>query len=149
MFGIDREVDVAIALVRWCGLAATFALFAWKARARTGRDLAQVLAALLAYGALAQLPLGAALPLVPALALAATAYWSGALPAGRLLPAMAALLGVTLCWAAAPLVGWIAAGLASLVGSPMLATNLPAVQDTLLRLLTPALLVGLALVAAG
>jgi uncharacterized membrane protein len=149
VFGVHREADIAVALVRWCGLAAIFALFAWKAPARIGREIAQVVTALLTYGALAQLPLGAALPLVPALGLAATAYWSRALTVDRLLPAMGALLGVSLCWAAAPLVQWLAAGMASLVGSPMLVANVPAVQDTLLRLFMPAVLVGVALMTAG
>ena len=149
VFGVHRDADIAVALARWCGLAAIFALFAWKAPARIGRQIAQVVTALLTYGALAQLPIGATLPLVPPLGLALAAYWSRALTADRLLPAMGALLGVSLCWAAAPLVQWLAAGMASLVGSPMLVTNVPAVQDTLLRLLAPAMLVALALVTAG
>ncbi len=105
VFGVHGDVDMAVALVRWAGLAAIFALFAWKApaayRARhsASRDRVAGLwrARPAAVWALRFL-LCRRWDWLP------TAYWSRALLADRLLPAMAALLGVTLCWAAAPLV---------------------------------------------
>jgi uncharacterized membrane protein len=136
-------VDLVIALVRWIGLSAIFAMFAWKARSTTGRGLAQAAAALLAYGAAAQLLTSDALPIVTALGMAACAQWSRRLAPDELLPAMTALLGVVLLWAAAPLLQWAIAALESLMGEPLLVTRLPEVRDVLLRLFAPALLVAI------
>ena len=74
--GLPERVDLAIALVRWAGLSAIFAMFAWKARSTAGRDVAQAAAALLAYGAAAQLLTSDALPIATALGIAACAQWS-------------------------------------------------------------------------
>src|SRR5213075_277319 len=49
LFGLRESVELATALVRWTGLAAIFALFAWKGRSTVGREIAQALAALLTY----------------------------------------------------------------------------------------------------
>ena len=143
LFGLSDSVEPAIALVRWTGLAAVSAVFAWKSRSTVGRDVAQAVAALLLYGAVAQLPLGNALPLAPALGLVVLAQWSRRLTPDALLPSLAALLTVTLLWAIAPLFGWTVDGLSSLFGYPMLVTGLPDLQDVVLRLLLPALLIAL------
>jgi uncharacterized membrane protein len=97
---------------------------------------------LLAYCAVAQLPLGDFLPLVPAIGLVALAAWSARRVPDGLLPGMASFLVLTLLWALEPLFGWSIAGVSSLFGDPMLWTGLPEVRETLLRLLVPAALVG-------
>jgi hypothetical protein len=144
LFGLREGIELNIALVRWAGLAAIFALFAWKGRSTVGRDLAQAVAALLAYGAIAQFPLGDAQPLAPALGLAALAQWSRRLAPDALLQALATLLTVSLLWAAPPLLNWTVEAVSSLFGYPMLVTNLPELREVILRLLIPALLIALA-----
>ncbi len=144
LFGRRPDVDLIVALVRWGGLAAIFALFTVKSRSSIGRDIAQAATALLAYGSIAQLPLGDALPLVPAVGIAACAQWGRRLAPDQLLPAMGAVLTVTVLWALSPLLHWAAAALVSLAGEPLLVTSLPGVRDIVLRLLTPALLLALA-----
>jgi uncharacterized membrane protein len=144
LFGLREGVELVTAVVRWTGLAAIFALFAWKGRSTVGRDIAQALAALLAYGAIAQIPLADALPLAPVLGLAALALWSRRLAPDALLPALTSLLTASLLWAAAPLWNWTFQALSSLFGIPMLVTNLPGLRDVVLRLLIPALLIALA-----
>jgi len=142
--GFNEPVDLAVALVRWAGLSAIFAIFAWKGSSATGRNIAQAAAALLAYGVAAQLLTGDALPLATALGIAAFAHWSRKLTPGDLLPAMGALMAVTLLWAAAPLLHWMVAALESVMGEPLLVASLPGVRDVVLRLLGPATLVALA-----
>lgn len=144
LVGLPENIDLVIALARWAGLSAIFALFAWRARSTTGRDIAQALAALLAYASAAQILANDTLPLVTALGIAAFAQWSRKLAPEELLPAMTALLAVVFLWAAAPLLHWAVAGLESLMGQPLLVTDLPGVRDVLLRLLGPALLVAIA-----
>lgn len=141
--GAADKVTIGLALLRWGGMATIFGIFAWQALGRVGREIAQALAALLAYAALAQLPLGDALPLVPAAALAAIAYADRALGWNRLLPAMAALLATSLLWAVGPAAQWSSSAIMSLFGFPILATAMPTVQATLLKLLAPGIFITL------
>ena len=132
-----------LALLRWAGVASLGVLLAVRARTQVLRGIGQGLAALLAYGAAAQVVPLVALPLVApagALALAAASRrydWS------RLAVATAALAAVSAAWALAPLVQWLAAAIFSLGGMPMRfdAPDLagPAI---LRRLLAPAILLG-------
>jgi hypothetical protein len=143
LFGFVGKVDPAIALGRWAVPAGVAALFALKCRSMASRRTAQVAAAILGYGALAQLPFGTALPLVPGLALVAVAYLSRRQGRDSLLPALATLLGIGFLWAVVPLAQWALAGIESLFGNPVLVTELPDVRQTALRLLAPAALVDL------
>ena len=69
LVGAYESVQPAVALVRWSAVAAILALFAWRSRSTAGRRAAQGAAALLAYGAVAQI-----LPSQPAAARAG--FWS-------------------------------------------------------------------------
>jgi uncharacterized membrane protein len=142
--GFPEKLDLPIALIRWAGLSLVFALFAWRASSTSGKGFAQVVAALLAYGTISQLLTSDALPMAAALGIAALALWNRRLTPQQLLPAMAALVGVTLLWASGPLLHWTVAGLESLMGQPLLVSSLPSVRATILQLLSPALLVALA-----
>ena len=149
LLGLPGSVELAVALVRWMGVAIILALFAWRGRSASGRGIAQAAAALLAHGAAAQVLTPDSLPVVTALGLVALAHWSARLAPDRLVPAMGTLFGLTLLWAADPLLLWAGSASESLVGVPLLVTQLPTVSDSILRLLAPAVLVGLALLLAG
>ncbi len=143
LFGFKLPVGLVIALARWSVLAGVAAIYGFKCRTKASRRTAQTAAAILGYGALAQLPFGNALPLVPAVALAALAYLSRRQGRDSLLPALTTLLGISFLWAVLPLAQWALAGLESLFGNPVLVTELPQVRETALRLLAPAALIGL------
>ncbi|HET6940563.1 MAG TPA: DUF2339 domain-containing protein, partial [Sphingomicrobium sp.] len=143
LFGFGAPVDLVTALARWSVLACVAAIYALKCPTKASRRNSQIAAAILGYGAFGQLPLGNALPLVPAVALAALAYLSRRDGRDSLLPAMATLLGISFLWAALPLAQWALAGIESLFGNPVLVTELPQVRETALRLLAPAALIGL------
>jgi uncharacterized membrane protein len=142
LFGFVEKVDLAIALLRWVGLAGVATIFALRCRSIASRRTAQAAAAILGYGALSQLPLGTALPLVPAAALVALSYLSRRQGNDSLLTALATLLAISFLWAALPLAQWALAGIESLFGNPVLVTELPNVRETALRLLAPAALIG-------
>jgi uncharacterized membrane protein len=141
LFGFGPTVEIAMALLRWGGLACAALVFAGHARLKAARAVAQAAAAILAYGAAAQAVPAQYLSLVGPTALLALAFASRARATRRLLPALAVALAVSLCWTVLPLLLWTKAGLASLVGQPMFASELPALRDTVQRLLAPALLI--------
>ena len=138
----DRAAD-GLALLRWAGVASLGALLAVQARTAVLRGIGQGLAALLAYGAAAQVVPLVVLPLVaPAGALglaAASRRWEWS----RLAVAAAAFASVSAVWALAPLVEWGGAAVFSLGGVPMKfdAPDLAA-QAVVRRLLVPAMLLG-------
>ena len=136
--GEVQTVDTTHALVRWAGLAAIAAGFAWQARGAIGRALAQATGALLAYGTMAQFVSPIWLPLVPALGLVGCALAARRLPADRLWPALATLLGVSLLWAAGPLLDWASAATLSLAGEPVLTSALPLLKTAMINLAVPA-----------
>ena len=142
LFGFDRPVVIALALLRWGGLACAALVFAGHARRGASRRAAQAAAAVLAYGAAAQAIPPQYLSLVAPLALVALAFATRGLATRRLLPALAVALAVSLCWTVLPLLLWTQAGLASLVGDPLFAAELPSLRDAVQRLLAPALLIG-------
>jgi uncharacterized membrane protein len=149
LLGLPGTVEVAVALIRWMGVSIILALFGWRGRSVTGCGIAKAGAALLAYGAAAQVLTPDVLPLTTALGLVALAQWCTRLAPGALLPAMGALMVVTMLWAADPLLLWAGAASKSLVGVPLLVTQLPSVRDTIFYLLAPAVLVGLATLLAS
>ncbi len=136
--------DAGLAFVRWAGLTCAAAVFAWQARWREARAVAQSLTTLLAYGALAQIIPAILLPIVCALSVVALALTRPAL----LLPAMGVASLLTVGWAVQPLAHWAGPAMLSLSGEPLLVGDLPALRDTLLRLLAPGLLVGAAAMLA-
>jgi uncharacterized membrane protein len=134
------------AFLRWAGLAVAAALFAVRAEGRIVRRLGQLAAALLAYGAFAQIVPAAWLMLVPALGGAAALLAVRRVPLARVDAAAAGFAALSLGWAALPIAAWSTAALLSLAGVPMPveAAMLP-IDRLLLRLLIPALLFGLPL----
>ncbi|HEX8444316.1 MAG TPA: DUF2339 domain-containing protein [Allosphingosinicella sp.] len=145
LFGLPEQVPLVHAFLRWAGLACVAAAFAWNARLDGARAAAQSAAALVAYGAMAQIAPLSVLPLVPGAGLLALAAASRRLAPGTLLPAMAALLGVSAAWAGLPMLHWSESAIPALGGDPVLVGELPIVRDVLLRLLLPSALIGGAL----
>ncbi len=117
-------------VLRWLAAAAVFASLAWRDHEAEPRRLAEASAAVLAYGALAQV--------LPADVLG----WTAALMAIALqfgAPAWSSVrttaLALAGAWAVAPLAWWAGAGAASLAGVPVFVTALPDLHDVATRLL--------------
>lgn len=128
------ETDLAHALLRWAAVLAPFAALAALEWRRGARHAAEVLAALLAYGLLAQVLPGDWLAWTAALGAVAIALaWSERAAAALALGAVAAL------WALEPMAEWCMAGMLALSGGPMLIAARIGVPDTLLQLV-PAML---------
>ena len=127
-------------LLRWGLLAAVAAGFAWRARFRHGRIIAQFLAPLLLFAALQPMAPERWEPLIAPLMLVALA-----IPRLRLVPAMAASTLLLLGGALVPAGKWATEASLSLAGDPMFVTGLASIEDLLLKLLIPALLMGLSL----
>ena len=130
-------------LLRWLAVAAPFAALAWLEQRRPTRHAAGALAAILLYGALAQI--------VPSAILAWTAAGlSLAIAFAKLdrIGAQVALAGIAGLWAVPPLAEWGAAALASLYGAPVMLTDLPDLTAVSTRLL-PSLAILLSLPRTG
>lgn len=134
------------AFMRWAGLGLLSAVFALRGDGAIVQRLGQVAAALLAYGAFAQVIPANALMLVPAIGAAAVLFAARRIALARVDGAAASFALLCLGWAALPLALWSAGAVLSVAGVPMSAnaTQLP-VGQLLLRLLVPALLIGVAL----
>ena len=124
----------------WGLLAAVAVAFAWRARFHYGRVAAQFLAPILLFGALQPVMPERWEPLIAPLMLVGLA----AVPL-RLMPAMAAATLILVGGAAGPFGEWLAGAVPSIFGDPMLATQVSAVEDVLLKLLVPAGLIGASL----
>jgi len=121
------------ALLRWTSAALPLVALALLDRRDAWRRGAEALAAVMVYGALAQM--------VPSVALAWSAAALGIALAWRAparVTARLALLGIALLWALAPLGEWISAGALALLGKPFFATEAPGWRDALTRLLPAA-----------
>ena len=134
------------AFLRWAGLGLIAAIFALRAEGIVVRRLGQVAAALLAYGAFAQIIPGSLLMLVPAFGGAAALFAARRLAFARVDGVAASFALLSLGWAALPFALWSSKALLSLSGIPMPAdaAELP-VGQLLLRLLLPAVLLGASL----
>jgi len=141
LIGVGEPFDSLMALLRWAGLSCAALVFARHGRLEAARDGAQAVAAVLAYGAAAQIVPGDYLSLVAPAALPGLAFAGRAFAAEKLLPAMAVVLAITLGWAMLPLLLWTQAALPSLAGDPVLAAELPELRVTVQRLLVPSLLI--------
>jgi uncharacterized membrane protein len=137
---------MALALFLLACLPAAAIGLTWRVPGEPGgavRLAVQAAAALLAFGALAQV--------LPADSLAWTAAGLAALTAWRarsLSGAIATFAIVTAAWALAPLLEWLQAGALALVGTPMTFAGLPALQAVVFDLL-PAVAGGAAWSAAA
>jgi uncharacterized membrane protein len=135
-----------IAFARWLGLAAFAALLAVKAGAMPLRNIAQGVAAVAGYGALAQLAPTLAVPLIAPVAVLGLALWSQRIVWPQLRVATAVLAAIALGWTMLPMMIWSNEALLSLSGIAMeLAPIELDISSIARRLLAPALLLGLAL----
>lgn len=147
LWGSDAAIG-ATEILRWVGLALVALTFALKSADPVVRRAGQVGAALLGYGALAQIVPGSYVMLVPALAGAASLFAARHTALARVDAAVASLAALSLAWAAAPVAVWLVKALLSLGGDPMtLDAPALAVDRVVLRLLVPALLFGAALLS--
>lgn len=137
---------MALALFLLACLPAAAIALTWRVRGESVGAVplaVQAAAALLAFGALAQV--------LPEDSLAWTAASLAALTAWRarsLTGAIATLAVITAAWALPPLFEWLQAGALALVGTPMTSVDLPALQGAAFDLL-PAILGGAAWSAAA
>ncbi|PNQ01733.1 DUF2339 domain-containing protein [Sphingobium sp. SA916] len=136
-------------VMRWAAGAAMAALFAWRARFAEGRMVAQGVAVLLAYGAVAQTVPALWVPVGLALGLAMLAEGARRLAVGRMAPALGVALALVALWAAWPLGIWLGRVLLSLVGEPVLVRDLPGIGEVARRIALPAMALGLALWRGG
>ncbi|OBX19447.1 hypothetical protein A9995_06730 [Erythrobacter sp. QSSC1-22B] len=121
------------ALLRWASAALPLVALALLDRRAAWRHGAEALAAVVTYGALAQV--------VPAVALAWCAAGLAialAWGAPERLAARVSLLAIALLWALDPLGEWLGAGALALVGEPFFAVDAPDLRDSLTRLLPAA-----------
>ncbi|MBT2189116.1 DUF2339 domain-containing protein [Sphingobium nicotianae] len=128
------------ALLRWVAALMVTSAFSWRfAGSMTGK-LLQGIAAVLAYGLVAQF-----LPAVW-LAIAAALGMLAAVEAGRHRPALgltiapAVLALIAALWALEPLARWLLAGAESLAGDPVFVADLPTSHTALQYLFLPALI---------
>ena len=130
--------------LRWLVVALMAVLFGWRARFAEGRLVAQGFAALLGYGAAAQIMPALWLPVAAALGLVLLAEI-----ARRWLPALGVMAAISLLWAVWPLAVWSCHALLSLAREPMLVTELPQFGEALRRLAVPAAMLAVALWRLG
>lgn len=126
----EGETPMLRALLRWTAAALPFAALAWIENRRDLRRAAEALAAVLAYGALAQvLPSQALAWTAAGLAIGCQSLLSDR-PATKI-----TLLAIALLWALDPLAQWFITGADSLVGQPVFVGGLPSAREVLTYLL--------------
>jgi uncharacterized membrane protein len=113
------------------------ASFAWRGRQAQARALAQFVAAMLVYFALAPWFDLRVRPAVGGMILFAAAYAGRYLRSERLLPAIAAALVIVVGWAIPALAQWVSGATVSLIGEPLLVGSVPSVESGIGRLLVP------------
>lgn len=145
LWGFDALVPLVSAL-RWGGLALLAVLFAGRSQGKPTQRLASMAAALLGYGAMAQLIAVEWLPLVPAIGGAAVLLATMRFERERLFFAAGTFAALSAAWTAAPLMLWGYFAVQSLGGVPMILDPSDFTLSKALRqLLIPALLFGAAL----
>ncbi len=145
VLGLGSTAVEAHAVLRWFVLTALAILFAARSTNRAIRVTAQVAAAALGYGAVAQFMPAAYLPLIAPAGIVALAWWRKQ-KVVHILPAAATLLAILVTWALIPVGLWTQGALLSVGGIPMVVTAaLFPLAVVLKQLLIPAVLLGLAL----
>ena len=117
-------------LLRWLAVSLSFAALAWREDTGPVRRGAEAVAALIAYGAVAQV--------LPAEALA----WAAVLLAGAIyhlrrarIAAILVALAIATLWVLPPLGQWLGSVIPSLAGDPVFANELPPMADVFLYML--------------
>lgn len=127
--GAAMETDLAQALLRWAAVLISFFALAHLDGRPDWRRTAEAIAALLAYGLLAQVLTGDWLAWTAALgAIAIALAWRERGAAAWALGAIAAL------WALVPLAEWCVDGMRALAGEPMMIAGELGIAEALLRL---------------
>lgn len=145
LFGQGDGAPDWLALLRWSGIGVALAIIGWRAKQAQLGAIAQLVAAMAGYGALAQILPDRALQFVPALALIGLALWTRAAVWPRLAPAVAVMLAALIGWALPVLAQWAVPALESLTGQPLVVDDFfPSASMLAQRLLVPALLLGAA-----
>jgi uncharacterized membrane protein len=135
--GGTMETDLAQALLRWAAVLIPFAALALLDERQSQRRTAEAIAALLAYGLIAQVLPGDWLAWTAALGAKAIALaWRERGAAAWALGAVAGL------WALVPLAEWCVAGMQAMAGEPMMIAGELGIADALLRLAPLALAAG-------
>jgi uncharacterized membrane protein len=120
LFGDMSAGTDALAGLRWAGVAALAAYFAVKSRSAAVRHTSQALAALLGYGAIAQIIPSALVPLIAPVGLVALAFFSRRLAWPQLQAGLMTFTAIAAGWAMVPLAHWMAGALVSLAGQPLM-----------------------------
>lgn len=132
VFGFSEAAASSAAMLRWLMPAMAAVVFAWRSRLPEVDKIAQPLAVLLGYGAIAQIVPAPLLPLIPVALFGAFAL------SRRTVPALVTAGVLTALWAALPFGTWLGAGAAAIAGVPTLIGAMPSLGNTLLRLALPA-----------
>lgn len=135
------------ALLRWGVVALAGVIGAMRLTIRS-RAPAAAVAAVLVYGAVAQVAPWWSLPVFASLALIGMLEVRRRFAGGAVGPAACSFAAIGLMWAAWPLALWVGPALVSLVGEPMLAGGLPLALDAITRLAIPAV-AGLVILLRG
>jgi len=144
--GVDANGLDMQAAARWLGAGAPFLLIAWRAHGGLVRMIGQGFAALLAYGALAQLLPAFMLPATAPAGLAGLSILARRTDWTRFAAGAAVLALISVCWILGPVAAWSAVGTLSLAGVPMVVDGpFFSTAAILERLLAPAMLAGFAL----
>jgi uncharacterized membrane protein len=146
LLGIDATGFDLQGLARWLGAIAPFALLAFRAHLGPVRVIGQGFAALLAYGALAQILPAFLLPATAAAGLAGLAMLVRKSDRSRFAPATGVLALIVIGWVLGPIRAWSVPATLSLAGVPMTVEGpLLSTSVILERLFVPAMLAGFAL----
>jgi uncharacterized membrane protein len=133
--------------LHWALLAGIAGLFAWRARLRAGRNVAQFLVPPFLFIALSLLVSSRVEPLIPAALLLGVAAAARGLDE-RLSPAMISSALLTSLSALPALFLWSVGGIASLAGSPMLLSDVPEAETAITNALIPGVFVAAAVAVA-
>ncbi|MET0364990.1 MAG: DUF2339 domain-containing protein [Sphingobium sp.] len=148
LVGEPSNAPVGQALVRWASVALAAGVAAWRISLRN-RPGVEALAAILTYGAVAQVAPGWSLPVIASLGILAMVEGGRRVSGQPARAAAIALAGIAFLWAVEPFGDWLEPALASLFGEPMLASDLPLPVDAITRLALPAGVALFALLRAG
>lgn len=147
LFGFDYKFDIS-AMIRWGLTASILTVFSLYDSTKWGRRMTAAVAALLFYGALAQIVPPDYLPVAVSLCLSGLSFIVGKHASSTTeatLTALTVFAMISILWAANSVMGWLAIAGATLSGLPIDITLLPTAIQSVTYLALPALFGGIAL----